>query len=114
MPMPIIHRVGDAFDDRNPFLQVLLGTIALLRRFRELLRQHGSPSPEAAPTSGAEPVRADELSLYFVLGLISISQQLMQHASAARAKAPEQPGDRVEPVPASSPVSSVILRRLLQ
>lgn len=114
MPMPIIHRVGDAFDDRNPFLQVLLGTIALLHRFRRLLRQHGSPAPEAVTTSSAEPVGADESFLYFVLGLISLSRLLMQHASAARANVLEPPDDHIVGVPASSPISSLTLRRLLQ
>jgi len=94
--MPRLHDVANAFDDRNMFLQVALGSIAYLRRFRALLRRHG-----ASPNAGGGSVAAtldevhpadDDDCLSAVLGVIALSERLMAQRSALRIRAPRLMG----------------------
>ena len=73
----------DQFDDRNVFLQVLLGLVSGGRTLEMLLMAHG-PAPVAP-----EAERAAQLDAFLdaVVGLVSLSQGLNRHLDAAAASA---------------------------
>ena len=83
MQTSILHEVGIAFDDRTALLQVTLGAIALLHRFRNILNRYGQAPTDAHPEDDA----SDDDVLYLVLGLISVSQHLIPFAGLARTEA---------------------------
>ncbi len=117
---PRVHDLGDAFAERNMFLQVGLGLISLCLGFEELVAaQGGLLRPDAA--DGAEEghrLAAQETTpvlrlqgperplagggpagpvLDFVLGVAAFSQRLLRHAEEASATPPpmhRDAGDR--------------------
>jgi hypothetical protein len=86
MQTSILHEVGIAFDDRAALLQVALGAISLLHRFREILNRYGQAAAGADPAQPEDDVSDDDV-MYLVLGLISVSQHLMPFAELARTEA---------------------------
>jgi hypothetical protein len=110
---PLIHKVGNAFDDRNAFLQVTLGMIAVLRRFKAVVRLYGvcTLAVEAPPDVGT-PADDPEF-LYFLLGMCSLSQQAMHYVSLPRAQRQEWGAEAVPPLAASAD-AAVTLRQLLE
>ena len=85
MPVPSIHRVGHAFDDRSTFLYVTLGAIATLHRLKEPFRRHAPPEPAAAePDDLQGAAAADDDVLDLTLGLVSFSRTLVLHLKVMR------------------------------
>ena len=87
MPTPTIHELRDSFDDRNVCLNVVLGMISLLRRFKEVVRDYGSPDPVLDHDGDRESPFQESALLYGALGLISFSASMMRHLDAAKADA---------------------------
>jgi hypothetical protein len=89
--MPALHDVTNAFDDRNMFLQVALGSISYLRRFHALLGRYGASSNGRGDTvdealAGVRPADDDDC-LMAILGVIALSERLMAQRPALRARA---------------------------
>jgi hypothetical protein len=82
--MPALHDVTNAFDDRNMFLQVALGSISYLRRFRALLGRYGSSGSGRGDTAGAAN---DDDCLMAILGVVALSERLMAARPALRTRA---------------------------
>jgi hypothetical protein len=91
-----VHRHRDVYDDRNPFLLVLLGAISLGRRFERMLTDLG-PSPVAAAETPGE-----DRFLNTALGLVAVARTVSAVAETA-----VSPGGQSRLSPAASP------RRLL-
>ena len=71
MKSPTLHRTTPSFDERNTFVPLLLGLISASRRLRQIVR---------APIAAAQPVGNEAPTdgcLYFILGLISFSNNLL-------------------------------------
>jgi hypothetical protein len=87
MSTPTIHELGNSFDERNVCLNVALGMISVLRRFKKVLRDHGSPDERRNDVDEGQSVREENLLLYGVLGLISFSTSMMSHLEATKTEA---------------------------
>ena len=74
--MPIVHEHGDRFDDRNLVLQVLLGLLAISRRYEDWLLAYG---PARSAPSGSV---SGDVVLDLALGAIAVSQHLQRRVSA--------------------------------
>lgn len=70
--MPIVHEHRDQFDDRNLVLQVLLGLLAVSRRYEEWLLAYGPARPGLSGGAGPEVV------LDLALGAAALSQHLQR------------------------------------
>ena len=95
MPTSILHDLGTSFDDRAALLQVALGTISMMHRFRELLDRY-APIAEVATASSAS---RDDSTLDLLLGVVSVSQHLMRFVELARTRRishPESSHPRVD------------------
>jgi hypothetical protein len=82
----VLQRVRPRFDERNTVLALTLGLIASLRRFRTVLRRHGSPSWNARSAQREE-------FLLVLLGLISFSRSVMSCRAVGRFAADTEPAE---------------------
>lgn len=97
MDVPILHRMGNEFDERNLWLQLLLGCLSAATTLDAFLDRHAPPRT----TNGAEPVLAssepgDDVLIAFVLGLVAARNHL--HAELERAAEQEPSAPRSRPV----------------
>jgi hypothetical protein len=80
MEVPILHRMGNEFDHRNLWLQLVLGLLAAGERLDAVLAQHaperGGPLAGAPATPVEPPVEGDEVLTAFVLGLVACREHL--------------------------------------
>lgn len=74
--MPIVHEHRDRFDDRNLVLQVLLGLLAVSRRYEDWLLAYGPAGPAPSPSASGDVV------LDLTLGAVAVSQHLQRRVSA--------------------------------
>jgi hypothetical protein len=79
METSILHRVDDAFDDRNAFLLVALGAISLMHRLKAVLACYGN-----IEESSGEGADGDPEFLYMVLGLVALSRRAMNYVEWLR------------------------------
>jgi hypothetical protein len=89
----MIGRHGDAFDERNLFLQLGLGLVSASQRLDRVLGRYGH-RVSAEPSS-----REDEHLVDFLLGVIAFRDHALQALEAARV-APEPAGPAREQGPA--------------
>jgi hypothetical protein len=99
--MRILASLGDAFDARNQFLQVLLGLLALEGRLAALV---DGPADADVP-----PAPADHPFTHLVLGLVAVGQRLHAHLDAL---APDA-GAGVDVPPPPSPAAGRLRDLLL-
>lgn len=107
--MPMLHRESDEFDERNLFLQVLLGLLSLAERLdAALARDAPEPVPAGADRVGSGTPHALDLGL---LGAIATSRSLREQLAGVLSASPEAPPSAVAEV---SPPGPDTLRRLLE
>ncbi len=73
----LIHRHGEAYNDRNHFLFVALGAHAINERLQTLL-------DGCARLKSATPTDPEHDVVYFLLGLSAFANQAMDHLDGAR------------------------------
>jgi hypothetical protein len=104
--VPLLDSVRDEFADRNVFLHLLLGLVALARRLDALL-----PGPGDSPAAGAEAPPPPEGGapadpfLDLVLGLVSLRRTVATELGASPSA-----HAGAEPAPAPHPVEAPSLR----
>jgi hypothetical protein len=104
--MPTLHRASEEFDERNLFLQMLLGFLSLAERLDAALERD---APEqTASGNGGEPPHALDLAL---LGAIATSRRLREQLSPLVTTPIEAPRQAVASPPPPGPE---MLRRLLK
>ncbi len=74
--MPIVHEHRSAFDDRNLFLQVLMGLTAYAAQYQALLLRCG-------PAHGATTTRDDDPFLDACLGLAHFASHVLDRLATA-------------------------------
>ncbi len=87
MTTATVHKHRDVYDDRNPFLLVVLGAISLRHRFERVLLDLGpSPRPIEEPAG-------DDRFLDAVLGLVAVTRQVsaVTEAAASQGSEPQLP-----------------------
>lgn len=102
--MATIDRHDEDFDDRNAFLQVLLGVLSLCRGFADVAVTLG---PAAGASTPPDAVRSDSV-LDAMVGLASLVHRT---ASQIEAAAPER--GPLPPVPVDAGHDAPSLRSLL-
>lgn len=107
--MPMLHRESDEFDERNLFLQVLLGLLSLAERLDAALARD---APEHVPAGtdrvGSGPPHPLDLAL---LGAIATSCRLREQLAGVVSASPEAPPPAVAEAPPPGPAT---LRQLLE
>ncbi len=106
--MRTLHRQSEEFDDRNLFLQVLLGLVAVTRGVEDVVAEWADGGRTGLPPNSA---RASDPTELLLLGLVAVSRRFHEHvrraadAGSAAAVAASTPSPR-----AAAPDA---LRRLL-
>jgi hypothetical protein len=106
----VIHELGERFAERNLFLQVALGLVALSKRFDALVVEHAFAAA-GDPLAWEGDDGRDEPVLLFLLGLASFSHRAMGHLDEARRSA--RPGAPAADAPPPRRGSARDLRKLL-
>jgi hypothetical protein len=106
--MPVLHRQSDEFDDRNLFLQVVLGLLSLAERFDAALAR-AAPEPVATDSAGVMD-GAPHLMDVALLGAIATGRRLRAQLAGAAPAPPEEPRPMVAQAPPPGPET---LRRML-
>jgi hypothetical protein len=91
--MPKVDEHCDQFDDRNLFLQVLLGLVSGSRTLEELLVAYG-PATAVAPEQRDTPC---DTFLDVVVGLVAVSRQLAMELEAVAPPAADTAPEPVAP-----------------
>lgn len=93
---PIVHDVGNLFDDRNLFLQVSLGLVAFSERFRHLVVRYGNHPPKRT-RSGSRRRAVDPVDpvVDLLLGIAAFSERGREVLGRVRAEA--EPSTRPRP-----------------
>lgn len=82
MKTSVLHSVGTAFDERNAFLHIALGTVSILRGLRSSLSRY-HPALRVSDVDATDGAGSDDPDvLYWLLGLVSLSQQMLTHRPA--------------------------------
>lgn len=93
MDVPILHRMGNEFDHRNLWLQLVLGLLAAGERLDAVLARYAPERDAAATASGG-----DDEAVAFVLGLIACKTRLHEVLTAA-ARPAGDPATTPRPAP---------------
>jgi hypothetical protein len=75
-----IHRLGNSYDDRNLFLQALLGAVSFALQGRELLGPE-TIEAEAQPEPGRD--QDTEILLDTLLGVVAVAERVMEYVSTS-------------------------------
>jgi hypothetical protein len=105
MDVPIIHRMGNEFDHRNLWLQLVLGLLSAGERLDAVLERH---APERDNTAAAGP-DGDDALIAFVLGLIACKARLHDVVAA-----PAYDRRSLEAASAAPPAAGPVARDLLR
>jgi hypothetical protein len=93
MEAPILHRMGNEFDHRNLWLQLVLGLVAAGERLEVVLARHAPErdDPAGAPAAALGPAAdgdGDDALTAFVLGLVACRDHLHTVLAAAARNLP--------------------------
>jgi hypothetical protein len=111
MEVPILHRMGNEFDHRNLWLQLVLGLLAAGERLDAVLARHAPERDDPAGTlaGSAEPAAdGDEALTAFVLGLVACRDRL--HAVLGAAARDLPPAGEAAPGSVAAPALRGLLR----
>jgi hypothetical protein len=106
--MPVLHRQSDEFDDRNLFLQVVLGLLSLAERVDAAVAR-AAPEPVATDAAGVTNGAPHPMDLA-LLGAIATGRRLREQLAGAAPMPPAAPPPTVAHTPPPGPET---LRRLL-